>query len=100
MLCLCVAQAITNGDPLQAYATITPYGIGEYLSKCVFNFGIVLTVHYKNTPIQIYWKFNNQKGEFSYKKFWCFFHISAQNIYCGYSLEPPRLEPPRQGDSV
>lgn len=26
------AQAITNGDPLQAYAAITPYGIGEYLT--------------------------------------------------------------------
>ena len=24
------------------------------------------------------------------KKFWFFFHISAQNIDCGYSLEPPR----------
>ena len=23
------------------------------------------------------------------QKFW-HFHISAQNIYCGYSLEPPR----------
>ena len=32
-----------------------------------------------------------------------FFHISAQNIDCGYSLEPPRLwyslEPPRRGGS-
>ena len=29
------------------------------------------------------------------------FHISAQNIDCGYSLEPPRhsLEPPRRGGS-
>ena len=30
------------------------------------------------------------------------FHISAQNINCGYSLEPPRrysLEPPRRGGS-
>ena len=25
------------------------------------------------------------------------FHIAAQNIYCGYSLEPHR--PPRRGDS-
>ena len=24
------------------------------------------------------------------KKIWYFFHISAQNIDCGYSLEPPR----------
>ena len=42
--------------------------------------------------IQIYWKFYNQK-----KKKWKFsdkksdiFHISAQNVDCGYSLEQPR----------
>ena len=45
--------------------------------------------HYENTPIQIYWKFYNQKGKFSEKKSDSF-HISAQNIDCGYSLEPPR----------
>ena len=52
-------------------------------------------------------------GKFSDKKFW-FFHISAQIIDCGYSIEPPRrgdsneypqsmygysIEPPRRGDS-
>ena len=46
--------------------------------------------HYENTPIQIYWKFYyKKKGKFSDKKFW-YFHIYAQNIDCGYSLEPPR----------
>ena len=47
---------------------------------------------YENTPIQIYWKFCNQKKErFQIKKkSWYFFYISAQNIDCGYSLEPPR----------
>ena len=44
--------------------------------------------HYENTPIQIYWKFHHQK-------YWVFrkksdiFHISTQNIDCGYSLELP-----------
>ena len=60
-----------------------------------------------------------KEGKFSDKKIWYFFHISAQNIDCGYSLEPPRrggcneypqsmfwsrnmncgysLEPPRRG---
>ena len=48
--------------------------------------------HFENTPIQIYWKFYNQKKEnFQIKKS-DIFHISAQNIDCGYSLEPPRLE--------
>ena len=43
-------------------------------------------VHYKNTPIQIYWKFHHQK--FSNKNA-DIFHIFAQNIDCGYLLEPP-----------
>ena len=37
-------------------------------------------------PIQIYWKFYHQQNEnFQIKKY-----ISAQNIDCGYKLEPPR----------
>ena len=32
-LAILSAQAITNGDPTQVYATMTPYGISEYLSK-------------------------------------------------------------------
>ena len=31
-----------------------------------------------------------KKWKFSDKKKPNIFHISAQNIYCGYSLEPPR----------
>ena len=46
--------------------------------------------HYENTPIQIYtenftiknWNFLDKKSNI--------FHISTQNIDCGYSLEPPR----------
>ena len=46
--------------------------------------------HYENTPIQMYWNFYNQiKGNFQIKKT-DIFYISAQNIDCGYSLEPPR----------
>ena len=37
--------------------------------------------HYEKTPIQIYRKFHSISDVF---------HISAQNIDCGYSLEPPR----------
>ena len=45
--------------------------------------------HYENTPIQIYWKFYLQNLKiFRYKLI--FFHISAQNIDCGYLLEPPQ----------
>ena len=45
--------------------------------------------HYKNTPIQIYWKFYNQKKENFQIKNSDIFHIPAQNIDCGCSLEPP-----------
>ena len=50
-------------------------------------------VHYENTPIQIYRKFHPQKLKIFKKnkqKNSDIFHISAQNIDCGYSLETPR----------
>ena len=40
-------------------------------------------------PIQIYWKFYHQKNENFRIKNSDIFHISAQNIDCGYPLEPP-----------
>ena len=46
--------------------------------------------HYKNMPIQTYWKLYHQtKKNFQIKKS-DIFHISAQNIDCGYSLELPQ----------
>ena len=47
-------------------------------------------IHYENTPIQIHWKFYLQKMAIFHIKNSDIFHISAQNIDCGYSLEPPR----------
>ena len=47
------------------------------------------SVHDENTPIQIYWKFHHQNLKVSDKKS-DILDISAQNIDCGYSLEPPR----------
>ena len=41
-------------------------------------------------PIQIYWKFYHQKMKNFQLKNPNIFHISAQNIDCGYALEPPR----------
>ena len=46
-------------------------------------------LHYENKPIQIYWKFNNPKNWKFLDKNSDILHISAQNIDCGYSLEPP-----------
>ena len=49
-----------------------------------------MTFHYENTPIQIHWKFISDKMTiYQLKKKSDIFHISAQNIDCGYSLEPP-----------
>ena len=40
-------------------------------------------------PIQIYWKFHHQKLKIFEIKNSDIFPISAQNIGCGYLLEPP-----------
>ena len=48
------------------------------------------STHYENTPIQIYRKFHLENTENFQIKNSDIFHISAQNIDCGYSLEPPR----------
>ena len=47
-------------------------------------------IHYENTPIQIYRKFHLQKLKIFQIENSDIFHISAQNIDCRYSLEPPR----------
>ena len=47
-------------------------------------------IHYENTHILIYCKFHLQKLNFFQMKNCDIFHISAQNIDCRYSLEPPR----------
>ena len=48
--------------------------------------------HYENKPIQIYTKFYQQKMIFFSDENSDIVHISAQNIDCGYSLEPPRRD--------
>ena len=49
-----------------------------------------MVLHYENTPIQITENFNTKKMAIFQIKNSDIFHISAQNINCGYSLEPPR----------
>ena len=46
---------------------------------------------YENKPIQIYLKFYHQNLKFSDKNL-DIFHISAQNIECADSSEPPRRD--------
>ena len=46
--------------------------------------------HYENTPIQYTENFTTKKKVNFQIKILIFFDTSAQNIDCGYSLEPPR----------
>ena len=57
-----------------------------YLNRHVFAMPFY---HYENTPIQIYRNFHQKPTIFQVKNS-DIFHISAQNIDCGYSLELPR----------
>ena len=50
----------------------------------------IVSKQYENTPIQIYRKFHLKKNWKFSDKNTEIFHISAQNIDCGCSLEPPR----------
>ena len=59
------------------------------LKSICFFFILVTCPHYENIPIQTDWKFYHQKWKFSNKNSDIFL-ISAQNIDCGYSLEPPQ----------
>ena len=81
-------QPVSKCLPLPTVLFIlTQWASGMDFWKCADR---CMNVYYKNTPIQIYWKFHHQKNwKFSVKNS-DIFHISAQNIYCGYSLEPPR----------
>ena len=51
---------------------------------------ITRLLHYENTPIQIYRKFHLQILKNFQIENSDIFHITAQNIDCGYTLEPPR----------
>ena len=46
--------------------------------------------HYDNTPVQYTAIFHGCKNANFQFNFFEYFHIFAQNIYCGYTLEPPQ----------
>ena len=55
--------------------------------------------HYENMAMQYTVIFKIVKNEKFQWKIFDIFLIFAQNIDCGYTLEPPTLEPPRRGGS-
>ena len=50
---------------------------------------LVVNFHYENTPMQHTAIFHGCKNDNFYLKFFDYFLIFAQNIDCGYTLEPP-----------
>ena len=57
----------------------------EFIDRYITNTCICLFKYTEN--------FTTKKGKFSNKKNSDIFHVSAQNIDCGYSLEPSRRAP-------
>ena len=60
------------------------------LMKCATKIENKLTIHYENTPIQYTVIFNGCKNDYFQTKNCIYFLIFAQNIDCGYTLEPPQ----------
>ena len=79
------AHAFGKGSDQPKHTRPDPTRVARAFAVCLQLF------HNENTPIQIYRKFHLQKLKiFRLKKKTDIFHISAQNMDCGYSLEPPR----------
>ena len=59
--------------------------------KSVFSllYLFVALVHYENTSMQHTAIFQGSKNDNFRLNFFDYFHIFAQNIDCGYKLEPP-----------
>ena len=64
--------------------------LGGCVQAIFFSFAGLYLTHYENTPIQIHCKFYRRKYENIKMKNCDIFLTYAQNIDCGYSLEPPR----------
>ena len=90
-----IGFGISSNDSFQEMSMSTFWGKTKQITIIIISSAVlaqrvvmVKKTHYENTPVQIYWKFYKQK-KFSDKNS-DIFHISAQNIDCGYSLEPLR----------
>ena len=83
-------QLVCCGRPLRYMTSQILYSWPFICPVCLSKLRFFVITHYENKPIQIYWKFYHKKNwKFSDKNS-DIFHISAQNIDCEYSLEPPR----------
>ena len=64
-------------------------GPAERAHPCSLIWIFSVDIHYENTPIKYTENFTTKKMTIFHIKNSDIFHISAQNIDCGYSLEPP-----------
>ena len=94
---LCFAKECAIGSPSTSLNFVQRFSAGMVLldSSYAHTTNITKTCLLKYTE-----NFTTRKWKFSDKTY-DIFHISAQNIDCGYSLESHRhsLEPPRRGGS-
>ena len=89
-------KALCNESPYNHKQHSASSGI--WTRDLVIRSGAATRMHYKNMPIQIYWKFYHQNWKFSDKNSDMFhiqfllktYIVGTQNIDCVYSLEPPR----------
>ena len=77
---------ILVGNKVHAWIIFNSF-VAKVGAKQIIRFALQ---HYENTPIQIHRKFHLKKNWKNSDKNSDIFHISAQNIDCGYSLDPPR----------
>ena len=59
-------------------------------NQLVQNCKLAIYVHYENTPMQHTVIFHARKNDNFHLKMFDYFLILAQNIDCGYTLEPPQ----------
>ena len=64
------------------------------------NLSMYMIIHYKNMPMQYTAIFHGRKNDNFQMKNCDSFLIFAQNIDCGYTLEPPQLEPPQRVHTI
>ena len=86
----CSRDTSGNSRALSIDTKLVKKGRCRILSTILSVIILLDETHYENMPIQIYSKNLLQKIENFQIKNADIFLISAQNIDCGYSLEPPR----------
>ena len=92
MYIVCLYNVLTELHIFLKFSLRGNYGneaLGNHVKSCVF-WVLPNVPHYENMPMQYAEIFKAVKNENFQLKFLDIFLIFAQNIDCGYTLEPPR----------